>query len=188
METTDSPGEAGRNYTPRPRKLHIVRPAASGRAHSFCCSSSPHKVLRPCRGPMCHCALRGRNTVISNDGILWICSANHRAPPCAVPATRKTQLKVGERLYPVRIFLFRSGREANGSPLSPVPPIKVVRSFSLNMTARQRAIDTKRERSWQKESFFPQMLHGSMPTGRLCGMPSRKRKTNGTLSLPVGSS
>lgn len=41
----------GRTYSPpRRRKLHILRPAASGRAHPFRCSSSPHKAAL-CGGP-----------------------------------------------------------------------------------------------------------------------------------------
>ena len=73
MNSTGRPDERGRNYTPRPRKLHIVRPAANGRSHSFRCSSSPHKVFRPCGAPMCPCVLRSIVTVTTNDGHFWIC-------------------------------------------------------------------------------------------------------------------
>ena len=36
---------------PRRHKLPILRSAASGRAHSFRCASSPHKSIRFCGGP-----------------------------------------------------------------------------------------------------------------------------------------
>ena len=42
----------GSNYTPRRGKLHIIRFAASGKTHSFCCPSSPPKVLQLCGDPM----------------------------------------------------------------------------------------------------------------------------------------
>ena len=39
----------------RPRKLRILRPAASGRAHSLRCSSFPHatRFAGLARGPLC---------------------------------------------------------------------------------------------------------------------------------------
>ena len=48
------------SYTPRRGKLHIIRFAASGKTHSFCCPSSPHKVLQLCGDPMrCRALCRG---------------------------------------------------------------------------------------------------------------------------------
>ncbi len=42
----------GRTYSPpRRHKLHILRPAASGRSHPFRCASFSHKVLRLCGSP-----------------------------------------------------------------------------------------------------------------------------------------
>ena len=40
------------HHLPRRRKLHIPRFAASGKARSFRCSSSPYKVIRLCGDPL----------------------------------------------------------------------------------------------------------------------------------------
>lgn len=42
-----------RRPKPRRRKLHLFRFAANSKAHSFHCSSSPHKVYRTLRDPDC---------------------------------------------------------------------------------------------------------------------------------------
>ena len=74
--------------------------------------------------------LRSIVTVTTNDGHFWIC--RQITGLCPAPVNR---LPIGgDLLSRARIFQYPSGREANGSPLSPELPIRAAKDFSASTT------------------------------------------------------
>ena len=137
------------------------------------------------RFPWCHCVLRSRSDPHQYGGSLYGFSQARITGLCPAPFRLPER---GDSLSLVRIFPLRSGRGANGNPPLPEPPTKAAKSSFPSMTIRQRIINTNRERSWQKASFSRRTLQRNTLTGKHCGMPSRKSRGNGTLSLPAESS
>ena len=121
----------GRTYSPpRRHKLHIPRPAASGRSRSFRCSSSPHKAKRALRGPLPAvvslplvgpCALRGG------------CGSCGSLQPMLPKLQLRSSLPARRNGVPFLRLRKRVG-------LEPLPPVSVpFRLFLSRLTSRASA-------------------------------------------------
>ncbi len=86
----------GRTYSPpRPRRLHIVRPAAHGRSRSFRCSSSPHKVSDFAGPRTAVVSLPAVGLVHSSRNVHWTFLQRGQALPQAEAPVQPALLTVG---------------------------------------------------------------------------------------------